>query len=224
MYLLAIFVGAFVIAFAVISSGAQDVKPAEAGDATYRLSGFRLQFPFPDPGTGKADESRVGVSFDQDWTTPDYPGTADCRIDVLDSDGGLLGSTVVTVDTLVPHAGAGAANLPIEIDAGVPARAAAECAKADPPAADGGYRFSEVRVEREHGWLYLVGSVSWTTPEPPGTAMCHAELASPDAASMVHDFSLAVPEGDDQVLSIVNQYGGDLTVRGVSCGPFRGAG
>jgi hypothetical protein len=220
-----IFAGAFVIAFAVTSSGeGQNFRAAGTGDASYVLTAFRLEFPYTDPITGKADESRVGLSFVQDWTTPEYPGTADCRIDVLDAEGGVLGTAFVTVDTLVPHADAGPANLPLAIDDGVPVDAVAECAKADPPATDGGYRLSNLRVQQEHGWQYLVGTVSWTTSEPPGTAMCHAELVSADGTSVVHDFSLAVPEREDQVLSILNEYGDGVTVREVSCEPFRGLG
>jgi hypothetical protein len=223
LYFVATFAGAFLIAFAVSSSGeAHDFRAAGAGEASYRLSAFRLQFPYIDPTTGKADESRVGLSFVQDWTTPQYPGTADCRIDVFDAEGGLLGTVFVTVDTLVPHAGAGPANLPTAIEGGAPTDAVATCAKADPPAADGGYRFSNLRIEQEHGWQFLVGTVSWTTTEPPGTAMCHAELVAEAGTSVVHDFSLAVPEGDDQVLSILNAYGDGAAIRAISCEPFRG--
>jgi hypothetical protein len=64
--------------------------------STYELSNFRLG---PTHGPGNPG---VAVTFDSSWSSDTYPGEAECKIELVDADGDVVGHADLGLGTLNP--------------------------------------------------------------------------------------------------------------------------
>jgi Tol biopolymer transport system component len=156
-------------------------------DETYRLSAFELVAAPTGPAGGGGDPEpgvdAVGVRFDFDWSGAIYPGEAQCRIDVMASDGTVVGSTETGVDSLSPH-GHTVSPIPVSVD-GDASTARGSCGPGSRPTGD--YRFSNITI---HGTSVSM-TVSWGSETPPGAAWCVGVSKLADGSHASYPFTLS---------------------------------
>jgi hypothetical protein len=124
------------------------------------------------------------VRFNLDWSGAVYPGEAQCRIDVVASDGTVVGSTETGVDSLSPH-GHTVSPIPVSVD-GDADSATGSCGPGTRPTGD--YRFSNIEI---HGTRVFM-TASWGSKTPPGSAWCVAISKLADGSQASYPFTLTV--------------------------------
>ncbi len=205
--------GGFVTGAAATGPGG--FRAAKPGEPTYVLTGLTVEFPYTAPD-GVVDESEAGVRYDIAWSTPTYPGRAECELLVLDDDGSVVGSSRYEFMNLVPQV-AGDGPLPVPIS-GVPASVEAACAAATPESGD--YRISNPAVVTDaDGATTLVADVAFGSDERPGVGACRASLTLASGANTTWAFTLSAPEGRMVIAFLDSAFQG-ASVQSVSCGPY----
>jgi hypothetical protein len=157
-------------------------------DETYRLSNFQIGPAATGSGAHgdplEPNSDAVGVTFDHDWSGAVYPGEAQCRIDVMASDGTIVGSAELGIESLSPHARTFSPTR-VSID-GEAARAAGSCGPGTRPTGD--YRFSDITIQGD----MVSMTVSWGSETPPGSAWCIATSDLADGSQQSHSLGLTV--------------------------------
>lgn len=214
----AIGVGSAVAAAGVLAGGS-DIAPRLPDESGYAVRNASLAGgSYNDPQTG---EAMVDVAFDAAWAeSSDYPGRAECRVDVLDADGSAIGSTVFEFGSYVP---AVRQTLPVAVS-GSPHSAYVNCTRAVTPPADAGYVISDASISlggasddptREPR---LTFRANWTTDVPPLFQRCEAIITlEGGGATQAYVFELSVGDGEMATVILTPQFGGGK-VEGVSCG------
>lgn len=186
----------FAIAAPIVLGGTPDIKPRLPSEPGYNLASVTLVGePYTDPKTG---DSTIDVRFVADWTETAYPGRAECRINVLDEGGSLIGSKAFEFGSYIPSADS---TLPVTV-AGIPQSATVACTRAVTPPADANYVISDATISlggntddpvREPRLSFRA---DWTTDIAPLLQECKATITLESGATEVFEFEVSVGDGE----------------------------
>ena len=210
----AAFLAAAVIGLAavVVAQAGGGVEPAAPGEPTYLVTTVTVSQVTEAAHAGP----QALVSHVMAWSSNEFPGYAQCRAEVFDASGALIGAQEFGSFSLLPAAPQ--STLEVPVGQGSAATANVFCGKAERPSESAGYEISEATVAGTEEDPRLTLGVKWTTDEPPLYQACTATLLRLDGSTATYEFGLSVGPGEAEVLLEPGFHG--AVVVDVSCAPF----
>jgi hypothetical protein len=198
-------------------STAHDFSAAAPGEASYVISDAKATY--------SPESSQASATFTYHWSTSTYPGKADCKVDYLDDQGNVVGSTVVSLTSLTPSAQMTSDFAQTKVS-GTPSSVAGTCAAGDADQNSGTYAFSEVEINSKDVNLATEGNevaldftANWTSSAPPGEQQCVLNATASDKSPLTYSFTLGSGDGDHSELLLPGAYA-DSTDPVISCSPI----
>lgn len=200
----------------VVAHAGGGFEPAAPGEPTYVVTNVTVSQEMD----AVLSSPQTLVSYDMAWLGNEFPGYAQCRAEVFDASGALIGAQDFERVSLLPSATR--RTLEVPVGQGSAATANVLCGKAVRPPDSAGYEISEATVSGTEEDPRLLLSVKWTTDEPPLYQACTATFRRIDGSTATYEFGLSVGPGEAEVLLTPGFH--DAVVLDVSCAPFTGTG
>lgn len=205
----------------------EELGRANAAGDTYLLGEFKIQYPYADDRTGEPDTDRAGVSYVSRWSGSDYPGTANCFLELKDASGSVVGTLPFTLSSLSRVA----EPTPFQSlkVSGPPTSARGGC---EPGLYEerAGYVFDQARVEQatnpETGKpipdrAKVLFGVNWRGDSNPSARTCTATITLEDDSVIDYGpFDVQLNDGSTLPIQVADH--GPEEIRGgrVTCGPL----
>jgi hypothetical protein len=183
------------------------------GSARYELRNVTLD----DVVTERDGVRTALVSYEIAWSSEEWPGYMDCRVDIVDADDTTIATQEFERMSTRPHPPPDV--IAVAVPSGDPADARISCGEAHRPTASAAYVITDPVVVGTAGDARMAFDVAWTTEEPPLYQACQAELQRADGTIGNYPFGLSVQPGRAEILLPAGFAG--ASVLDVSCDPYR---
>lgn len=167
--------------------------PDPTSREAYELSGFTIDFPWPEGSNQSSTALAAGVRFEATWSTSAFPGRAECQLTLLGADGAPVGTAAFFASYLSRTAH----PPPVVVDVTSPPEAArGTCGPGTYPQG-AGYVIREITVDEsdDPGWTAVEFKAVWASEADPTWRECRLEARLLSGTTLSQTFTLSVPDG-----------------------------